>query len=381
MKHGHPPPLVPPAPSGPPSSARRPRRPSALRIVLIAAASVVVVAAILGAGLWAWVFSGLDYQPDEENDVTEAPTVTPSPTPEGFDAPTAAPTFPPPHVDGVDNILLLGRDSHAPSQRNGLSDIMIVLTLDRNAKTMKLTTIMRDLWVDIPGYGPNKINAAYSYGGARLAVRTVNEYLDLDIEKYAVVDILGSEKIVDSLGGLTLSLTAEEIPYFNAGVYEADDLFPDTPWVNGIYKPGTYGMNGRQVVAYTRMRKSDSDFQRTQRQRDVLLKLLAEFRNADLATKTTVVKQGVSLVKTNLSPAEITELAFQVLPALDSDVKQFRLPTDGDYAVRQDGGWRMVADRDAMLPKLQEFIWGRTFDFSPLPASGSPAATAGAPTR
>ena len=336
---------------------------------------VLLVLGIAAYGIWSYVFSGLVYRPLGENGALD--NASPFPT-----DPSASlePTRVAPHVDDILNILLIGTDSRNSATTRGRSDVLIVLTVDRQHGTLKLMSIMRDLYVPIPGHGNDKINAAYAYGGADLAIRTVNENFGLDIKEYAEVDFLGAEKVIDAAGGVLIDVKQSEIDDINVSVNEENRIFTKLPPVAFVQNPGLQLLVGRQAVAYARVRHVDSDFQRTQRQRDVLTALLKSFSQASLVNKTQIVQKGLAAVTTNMTPSEITWLSLEVLPLLGNGVKELRIPTDGDYKVYPNGAWYMVPDRNAIIPKIQEFIWEQTFPFDPYPTIAPPKDAAPSPT-
>ena len=331
--------------------------------------AVVAVFALVAYGIWTYVFSGMVFRPlDGSGDLTPEAT--------GQDL---GPTREAPHMEEVLNILLIGTDNRTPGKR-GLSDVLMVMTVDRLHKSLKLMSIMRDLYVPIPGHGNAKINSAYSYGGPELAIRTVNENFGLDIEKYAVVDFLGAENIIDAAGGVVVDVPDDALDWLNGQIREENEIiFRSTPPVPYLAKTGVQRLVGRQAVAFARIRKLDSDFQRTARQREVLKALFASFSSQDIVRKTVIVQKGLSFVTTNFTPGEITWLSLEVLPMLGKEIRELRLPTDGDYTVYTGGGWCMVVDRNTVVPKVQEFVWEQTFPFDPYPTI-RPPADGGTPT-
>jgi LCP family protein required for cell wall assembly len=328
---------------------------------------VLAVFGTIAYVVWSYVFSGLDYRPLITSGVSPAvsdPAVSVGPTREA------------PHMEDVLNILLIGTDTRDPVGEAGQADVLIVLTVDRKHGSLKMMSIMRDLWVPIPGHANGKINSAFSIGGPALAIQTVNESFGLDIGKYAVVDFLGAENIIDAAGGVWIDVKEAEIPWVNKNLREENDvIFKDTPAVADLTQSGLQLLNGRQAVCYARVRKLDSDFKRTQRERDVVKALMESFSKVDLVRKTQIVQKGLSCVTTNLTPSEITWLSLEVLPLLGSGIAEMRLPTDGDYTVYTNGVWCMIADPNRLIPKVQEFIWEQTFPFEAYPTIPPPHPT------
>ncbi|MHB1453500.1 MAG: LCP family protein [Saccharofermentanales bacterium] len=308
----------------------------------ISALVIILISTIGISALWNFVFSG--FRPDLGGNTT------------GY--PTEALTYSPPFSEDITNILLIGADASGVEGSYGLSDSLIILTVDSKNNVIKMTSIMRDSYVYIPGYSkPNKINAAHIYGGPELALRTVNNTLRLNIQYYISVDMASMTKIIDIAGGVTLDITAEEVKALNKVLYGYDDLA----------KPGIQKLNGTQAVRYARIRKIDSDSVRTQRQRTVLIALFKMFKEAGVVAKTQMIQQGLSQIKSNMTAKQITALGMSVVPKLSADVEQLRLPIDGYYKTNTYNGWYMVVDYNGIIPILYKFIYGQTHPFDPVP--------------
>ena len=137
--------------------------------------------------------------------------------------------------DKITNIALFGID--AEDGGVGRSDSIIIATLDFHNKKLKLTSIMRDSYVDIDGYGTDKINHSYAFGGAELAIKTLNQNFNLNIEDFVAVNFTTMPKIIDKIGGITVDITSEEVSY-----------------IQGIESAGTYNLTGDQALDYSRIR-------------------------------------------------------------------------------------------------------------------------------
>ena len=228
------------------------------------------------------------------------------------------------HSD-VMNIALFGLDE--PDAKNGgRSDSIIVASLDKVHKKIKLTSIMRDTYVDIPGYGMDKINHAHSFGGPELAIKTINRNFNMNIREFATVDFFGLEKIINTLGGIEIDvLNDEERKYVNMGVRDMNR----TDGKNGshITEPGLQTLTGRQAVAYSRIRKTgDGDFERTQRQREVLEKVIHKGLDAGITKYPALLNTTLPYVTTSLSKTEILSLGKFVLTSNINKVDKYRLP-------------------------------------------------------
>jgi len=258
------------------------------------------------------------------------------------------------------NILLLGTDARG-NTKYLRTDTMIVLSINRKTKQAKMTSIMRDIWVQIPGHGGQKLNAACVYGGPELTIRTINENLGLNIEKYALVNMQCLVAVVDALGGIQLDVTPSEsraISRLNASSVGAAD--GSGRYVSQGVPSGTQvTLDGLQVLAYSRIRKSDSDYQRTSRQRTVLIAIARKMQNMNLIAMSGIITSLLQYVETNMGLDEIIAIAG-VCKGMNLDsLGEFRIPADGTY---QDGmfgnTWCIKPDFEENARQLHEFIYG-----------------------
>ena len=222
------------------------------------------------------------------------------------------------HGDHVINILLVGQDRR-PGEGRQRSDSMILATLNKSTNTLTLTSFMRDQYVEIPGYLPNKLNAAYAFGGFSLLnatlERTFGVYVDGNIE----VDFEGFMSIIDLLGGVEISLTQAEAEHLNMD--------------NGFsLSAGTQLLTGQQALAYSRIRSIDTDYRRTERQRTVILSLLDRYKQQPVTEMLSTMQSILPMITTDMSNAEILNLAGEVLPMLSNlQINSMRIPVDGTY--------------------------------------------------
>ena len=243
-------------------------------------------------------------------------------TPE--DEVTSAPIYKrEPLSSDIVNVLLLGRDARDNQVAQGVrgrSDSMIIASFNKSTGEVTLTSIMRDSLVPIQGYGWNRINAAYSYGGVGLAINTVNDVFDLDIQNYMVIDFSGLRTLVDSLGGVTVYLNAAEVENYRSIGQIGDGL-----------TVGYNTLNGKQALMHARNRQIGDDFERTRRQRDILSAIFNQVKGMDsLSDALGFVNSATSLITTNLSVGEITSLATSLFNG-DVTINTARIPCDGSY--------------------------------------------------
>ncbi len=237
------------------------------------------------------------------------------------------------------------------------SDAIMVITLDQKHKKIKISSIMRDSYVNIDGHGKTKINHAYAYGGPTLAVRTINENFDLNIRDYVAVDFYGLIKIIDSLGGFTLNIREDEVYWMNYYIYEMAELENIPPPL--ITASGEQKLNGMQAVAYTRIRyTAGGDQERTLRQRTVLSIVLNKIKETNLVNISNVVTQLLPYTETSMSNGEIVKAFTSVYTFGINNIQQERFPKDG-YAQGKtiNGTWYFVFDLEATKKQLHDFIF------------------------
>ncbi|MBP3697061.1 MAG: LCP family protein, partial [Clostridia bacterium] len=205
----------------------------------------------------------------------------------------------------VENILIIGTDSRDVTRERGRSDALIVLSYNKKTKEIKMISILRDSLVPIEGHGWSRINHAYSWDGVGLCVNTVNELFDLDIQRFVVVDFNGVTDFVDEIGGVDMNLTQAEADYI-------------TEYSGGKLKTqaGMNHLNGDRALVYMRIRKIDSDFKRTERQRKVIeavaKKIIAEKNLSEIYDLT---EFAFGLIKTNITFNELTGTVADIATA------------------------------------------------------------------
>lgn len=256
--------------------------------------------------------------------------------------------------DGIVNVLLVGQDRREgePRQR---SDSMILCTFNTNKGTFSMTSFLRDTYVYIPGYGNNKMNAAYVWGGFSLLNETLMVNFGVHVDANIEVDFNGFIGIIDLLGGVDIELTAKEAAYMNK--HKGFEYNKDETWnlVEGVNH-----LNADQALAYARIRKLDSDFIRTQRQRTVLMALLNEYKSKDLATMIGLMDDILPLIKTNMSQQEIMGYVVNLFPMLiNADLSTQHIPAYGTYEIKtfKGIGECLVPDLDENRDILAEILY------------------------
>lgn len=229
----------------------------------------------------------------------------------------------------VTNFAFFGIDTRDVDGVKGRSDAIMVVSIDKDHDKIKLTSIMRDTYVDIKGHGKDKINHAYAYGGPQLAVSTINKNFNLDIENFASVNFYNLQKIIDALGGVSIDISSDEKKYINNYIKcLAQDSKSKAKYIK---KTGTQTLNGQQAVAYTRIRyTAGGDFKRTERQREVLSGLLNKIATMSKAKFISVVPELAKYVTTNMDLTDIISVGVDALQSDISNIDTERFPVDSN---------------------------------------------------
>lgn len=234
--------------------------------------------------------------------------------------------------DGVINILLIGNDSRQNGE-DGRSDAMILLSISSKTKKIYMTSLLRDMYVEIPGHDNNRLNAAYSYGGAELLMETVEKNLDITVNRYMSVNFEAFANLVDSVGGVDLELSSAEIEWVNAYLNEYN-LLTNKEFGTDYMDTSAEGMvhlNGPQALAYTRNRYIGTDFGRTERQRKVLTEVIHGLPKALLLHPGELVDGLMPNLTTNLTQWECYRLSLMAPQILTYDIEQGSIPLEGTY--------------------------------------------------
>lgn len=260
--------------------------------------------------------------------------------------------------DDVMNVLFIGSDARYTGQ-GSRSDSMILVSINKRTKKIIATSLLRDTFVSIPGKGENRINAAYAFGGTDLLFETIEQNLKLKVDKYVLVDFETFVSVIDSIGGVELDITSAEADYLNrglSGVKLYDGYDGETKRLPGA---GTYRLNGKQALNYARIRKIDSDRQRSQRQRNVLEAIYSEVREMNYTELNNFANTVLPLVSTNISKSEIVMLMLRMAEIVTYDTEQYTMPADGTYRYVTIGHRAVTTiDFDKNIALLRKNIYG-----------------------
>ena len=247
--------------------------------------------------------------------------------------------------DDIINILLVGQDRR-PGETRARSDTMMIATLNQKDDTVKLTSIMRDLYVQIPGYSDNRINSAYAFGGMKLLDKTIEKNFQVHIDYNIEVDFERFIKVIDKLGKVDVPINKKEAEYLGvqgfAGLSE-----------------GMVQMDGSMALAYCRIRYvGNADYERTDRQRRVIKSEFNKVKGLGLNKILDLVNEIFPLVGTDLSNGEMIKYATSVAMMGVEDIGTLRIPVNDTYTGKRIRGMSvLVPDLDKNRKALKDFIY------------------------
>lgn len=254
----------------------------------------------------------------------------------------------------IKNIALFGID--ATDGQTGRSDSIMVATLDPIHNKVKLTSIMRDSYVNISGYGYDKINHAYAYGGPELAIKTINENFGLNIEEFVSVNFSSLPLIINILGGVDIEITNEELEYINGYIDDINNK-------DGTYSPhisyaGMQHLDGTQALAYSRIRyTAGGDYKRTERQRTVLDALFTKLTATSVSSYNSLLNEVLPYIQTNLNAGDILSLGTKVL-SIGNNLEQDRFPRDGyGEGAMINGVYYLTYDLETAKQQMRDYIF------------------------
>ena len=265
-------------------------------------------------------------------------------------------------VDGITNILLVGTDGEYVEKGNRSDSVMLV-TIDSKNKDIKLSSIARDTYVDIPGYSTEKLTHAYAYEGIDLLKEVFKENFDLDIDKYIAVNFVSFMDIMDELGGVEVNVEEKDIKEINKYIDACYGYYKnkDEKEKEYIKEAGVQRLNGYQALAFSRIRYTDSAFARDNRHREVAQSVYKEFAQKGVDTYKKCAEIILNNTKTNISPVEMMNLAYTVLKINDKDIEQFQFPLAEHrkgHIISKQKGWVLEWDKEPNLEAWHKFIFG-----------------------
>ena len=259
----------------------------------------------------------------------------------------------------VYNLLLVGVDRRDKSW-NGNSDSMMLVSINFNDERVTVISLMRDMYVEIPEVGYNKLNNAYARGGGPLLTATISDMFNIELSRYAAVDFENMIEIIDALGGIDMEWTDAEVTVANGYMVDmCETLGIDVaPYL--LPGGGEYHCYGVQAVAYARNRYvGNSDYARTERQRYVLTQIVKRIEEMDVGEVTTFITKVLPLITHNLKTSDIWELVRRAPEILNYDIVLDRVPYDNMYDVIYVNGQDMLVPHwEDTIIKLHNTIYG-----------------------
>lgn len=271
-------------------------------------------------------------------------------------------------ADYVKNILLIGVDAREGEEAEKTrSDTMMLVTIDTRNKQIKLTSFLRDMYLEIPGYREDKLNAAQSHGGTQLLVDTLEYNFKVDIDNYMLVSFDMFTAIIDELGGVDVEITDKEAKYINSKDHmDIEDVYAFPEELSG----GMQHFTGAQALWYSRIRYLDSDFMRTQRQRKVITAIVKEAVGQSPFALLDMVEKVMPMVKTDLTEDEMMDLGLHALTYLKYDIVQMQVPLSDAYkSATRRGQSVLLPDMDKNRTAFKQFV----FEKADVPADDAEA--------
>ncbi len=258
----------------------------------------------------------------------------------------------------VFNILLIGSDSRK-SGGSGRSDTMLLVSINKKNKKIVVTSLLRDIYLQIPGKSNNRLNAAYAFGGADLLLSTIEQNFKVPVERYASIDFYAFIDIVDAVGGITLDVGEKDVPVINKFITEINKLTGQEEKMDHLTVPGTLLLNGKQALGYVRNRNvGNADFDRTARQRKALEQIVDKVKKLNLLEMKELLDVILPQVTTNLSEGEIFSLILALPSYMSYDTQQWSIPEANSYTALRIRGMAVLGiDFDENVDALHKKLY------------------------
>lgn len=281
-------------------------------------------------------------------------------------------------VDGVVNVLLVGQDTRTPGQR-ARADTMIVLSVNKNTNQLTMISLMRDLYVQIPGYSNNKLNSAYAVGGFQLLDSTISKNFGIVIDYNVEVNFSGFKDIVDTLGGIDIDLNQAEATYMNSAKFVSDMGMK----LNHTFSAGTNHLNGQQALCYARIRHvGNSDWERTDRQRRVIQIIYQKVRQENWTKLLSIYSSVADDLTTDMNNTQIVSIASSAYSMGLNSINSYRIPADSMYTNETVNGMDILVPKDwnATRALLKEYLYSEDGGASAAKAATKSSSTTGTTT-
>ncbi len=256
----------------------------------------------------------------------------------------------------ITNILLLGVDARSNDKAEASrADTMMLVSIDKKHHCIKLTSFLRDTWVYIPAHnGKQRLNAACTYGGYQGVVDTIEYNFGIEIEGYVVADFEMFKVLVDSIGGVEVDVTEKEAK---------EVTNHKKRYGNVKLEPGKQILNGEQALAYCRIRKIDTDWQRTKRQRTVIQSIIKSAKSGNPFKLYKMINNSAPYLQTNISKSKLLSIGVKALSCLGNDMTEAKVPFDNTWQYSNIGGASVITiDVDSNKAMLEDYIYNKSAD-------------------
>lgn len=259
----------------------------------------------------------------------------------------------------VTSVLLIGTDGRSNTER-GRSDTMMLMSINRSTDTVTLTSFMRDCYVEIPDYGWDKLNSAYSYGGAELLMDTIERNFGVKIDDYVSVNFVSFANIIDSVGGIDIDISDAEAQEINTILQaEVNSIMGDDTFADLLTGGGKLHLNGKQALSYARIRYvGNADFERTERQRRVMELAMNKVKSFAPSAISNISKTVLPNVTTNMTSEELYMLSLRLPLMIGYETEQLQIPADNTYyGEYTSSGDALIVDFDANYNIIKENVF------------------------
>ncbi len=269
-------------------------------------------------------------------------------------------TYQIPISEDVYNILLIGTDNRSVGGV-GRSDVMMLVSINQKTETIHLTSFLRDCYVSIPGYGKTRLNHSFAYGGPDKLMETLEQNFKVHVDRYVAVDFYSFMDVVDTLGGVWLYLSEEEVKVANKYIWSMNKLL-DVEWSEDyIWATGWLKLNGKQALAHARNRFVGSDYERTARQRNIINQIINGCKVANASTLVDLAQVILPQITTDMTKSEILSYAANIGAYVGYSIEQHQIPAEGTYSSATISGMSVISlDLDDNIEYLQQTIYAGT---------------------
>ena len=318
-------------------SQRRPKKKSIFKISIITLLSILLVIFIAGGSYSFYLSNRLNKVTLDKNNIGI--------TTESTENLLKYDTY-----NEIVNIALFGID--AGDNEHGRSDSIMILTVDPINKKLKLSSLMRDSYVNIPGYGMDKLNHAFAFGNSVLALQTLNENFNINVENFISTNFTNLPKIINKLGGVNINITEEELPLINSYAASRGST-------SKVSSSGNQLLNGDLALAYSRIRyTSGGDYERTSRHRTILSAVFDKVINTPSIQFPTLLNDFLPYIETSFSTSDLLKIGATISETGTTKIIEDRFPRDESAKGAMINGVSYVTfDIEETKSQMQEFIY------------------------